>query len=193
MLIELWNDGYSATACARRMTQHFNRRYNRNMVIGKKRRLGLPDRPTVVFADSQIEPMVIDARPCKPRGVPKKGVMNFRNHPDREKLLERMLDMRERGKTTGQIARALGLTRACVYWQCAVRGVWPEGKIPAALKQRHSYMRNGREVAFTTIDEENLMVELRKRGMSLEKIAERVNRPVTTVLFRLSARAASNA
>lgn len=192
-LIELWNDGFSAGACARRLASHFGRRYTRNMVIGKKRRLGLPDRQTLVFADSQTEPTLLEQRPRKSRGIPKKNVINFRTRPDREELLERMLDMRERGRSTGQIARALGLTRPCVYWQCAVHGVWPADRPPLALARAYTYRRGGRDVTMTTIDEENLMVELREQGVSLTEIARRVGRPYSTVKFRLSARAASDA
>lgn len=170
-LVELWMAGYSFSAAADAMSKRFGYAYTYNMIAGKRYRLRLPDRPTTVLAPRLRQPGGAE-RPTKPPRI-RRPRPDFRTHPDRDKLLERMLDMAERGLSSGQIARQLGLTRHTVYWQCNIHGV-------RTRRRRMPIGPNG-----VTPGERAQMVELRLKGLSIDEIGRRLDRSHSTVKFHL--------
>lgn len=169
-LTELWMEGYSFSAIAVAMSERFGFAYTYNMIAGKRYRLGLPDRPTTVFAHRQRHPDGAE-RPTKPPRI-RRPRRDFRTNPDRDKLLEQMLDMAERGLSSGQIAQRLKLTRQTVYWQCAINGFRSRRTMPLAPNH-------------VTDGERAQMVELRIQGLSMAEIGRRLDRPYSTVKFHL--------
>lgn len=185
-LIELWNAGHSYGAIWSEMQRRFAKRYNRNIIAGKRKRLGLAPRETRVAVDRLPDPAGYEPRPTKPPKPAPKNPRPKRTERERRELIDGILEMREAGKHIWQIENHYGVSRNFIRYHCAINGVFG-GRPPLARVTLPPTSGRWRHV---TVDEEKRMVELREQGYGVPQIAKMVGRPYSTVKYRLYVRAA---
>lgn len=185
MLRELWFEGYSYSAIAFRLARHFGFVYTRNAVSAKRKRLGLPKRPTLVVADDQpTPPATTPPRPRKQRPAPPSRLRRKLTPAQRADLIERVLQLREKKRGVNRIAAECGVSRTFVTWHCALNGVFPYGvRRLAERKVTGMYTTKGRR--WVTAGEDAEMVRMSTEGLTPTEIAARTGRSVTTVRYRL--------
>lgn len=188
-LIELWNAGHSYGAIWSEMQRRFAKRYNRNIIAGKRKRLGLAPRPTRVVVDRLPDPAGYEPRPSKPPKPAPKNPRPKRSERERQELIDGILDMREAGKHIWQIELRYGVSRNFIRYHCAIHGVFGDRPPFARVTLPPTNGRTPRW-RYVTIDEEKRMVELREQGYGMPQIAKIVGRPYSTVRYRLYVRAA---
>lgn len=104
-------------------------------------------------------------------------------------VVEKALDMRERGKSYTQIATSTGMSKSAICYHCARHGV--EKPVPYALMEAPEkptfYMRNGYKVLRFTKSDDALLLKRVDEGVSSRAIAKELNRKPHTVRNRLLA------
>lgn len=98
--------------------------------------------------------------------------------------IEQVLTLREEGKSLQRIEQLTGVHRKSAYAHCVRQGVYPQDRPPRRFK---GTVTRGRAV---TPEEDAKIQKLALEGKRPGEIAEAVNRPFSTIRFRLS-RAAS--
>jgi transposase-like protein len=101
---------------------------------------------------------------------------------------ERMAEMREAGKTQGQIARAFKCSRSEVSWYCLKLGAEPPNPRPLRLDYHltHPVVKRGKHQvrAFTPEDDERLLA-LECMGVRVSAIAKELGRTPNSVQGRM--------
>ena len=184
-LIELWFAGYSYSAIAHSLAWRFGYLYSRNAIAGKRKRLGLPVRATLVVADAQpTPPASTPQRPRKRREAPPVRLRPKLTAAQRSELIERVLQLREKKRGVRRIAAECGVSRTFVTWHCAMNGVFPFGvRHLAERKVTGMYTTKGRR--WVAADEDAEMVRMSSEGLNAVEIARRLGRARSTVRYRL--------
>jgi DNA-directed RNA polymerase specialized sigma24 family protein len=103
--------------------------------------------------------------------------------------LERIADMRHRGRSYGQISRALGVSQGAVSWHCLRLGIEPPKPRPLNLDyhlQRAVVIRGGRPVRAFTPEEDAKLIAFDLEGLRYVEIARRLGRRHNSVSARLA-------
>jgi lambda repressor-like predicted transcriptional regulator len=102
--------------------------------------------------------------------------------------IDRIVELREQGKTLGQIERLTGVKQNTADYHLRRLCVFPPGwKHRGATLPCGSYMRNGYEVKGFTPDDDARLEAMDRAGMRLTDMARELGRSHNTVKARLVA------
>lgn len=95
-------------------------------------------------------------------------------------------DMRERGKTYGQIARAIGSSPSNISWICLKYGIEKPGKQPPLGDRGPMLIKRGNhQVRRYTPEEDAVIREMGAAGAKATPIARKLGRKHNSVLGRM--------
>jgi DNA-binding CsgD family transcriptional regulator len=99
--------------------------------------------------------------------------------------------MRAEGKSFGQIAKRIGMSKGAVSWYCLRHGI--ESPRPRQSREAYSYSdygRGGHTVRRFTSRDDARLLDMRKRGISVSEIARTLGRNTSSINGRLMTLAA---
>lgn len=100
---------------------------------------------------------------------------------------EQMAEMREKGRTYGQIALAFGCSESTAYWICLKYGADRPGSQPLEPRARgpEVVQRNGRAVRRYSAEEDAQLLALASEGKGDSEIGKLIGRRPNSVRARL--------
>jgi hypothetical protein len=101
--------------------------------------------------------------------------------------MDRIVAMREAGKTYEQIGRALGCSAKAVSWHCLRLGADSPRptKLWDGIVGPPTFGRNGHTVRRYTVEDDALLLKLERQGLPIATIAQRMGRRWNSVKGRL--------
>lgn len=101
--------------------------------------------------------------------------------------IERAAELRERGASYPEIARATGMSKGAIYWHCLRVGAdRPGGEaLPAIPTEPVAYARSGHKVRRFTEAEDRRLLALEAQGKGMNEIARILGRKHNSVIGRL--------